>query len=140
MGGLGGTGRLADDLWLLAHHERSGKPHLQARALGLGLAGGLLAELVLPGTIRVWRGLVIPAGGQPPGDDLTHSVLRMMSAEREHLPVRDWLAFLAGTAGGRWRAGWSTPVTSPVHAAGSSAAVSGGFRLTRMVRSRRWCG
>jgi Golgi phosphoprotein 3 (GPP34) len=99
MGGLGGTGRLADDLWLLAHHERSGKPHLQARALGLGLAGGLLAELVLPGTIRVWRGLVIPAGGQPPGDDLTLSMLHMMSAEREHLPVRDWLAFLAGTAG-----------------------------------------
>ena len=98
MGGLGGTGRLADDLWLLAHHERSGKPHLQPRALGLGLAGGLLAELVLPGTIRVWRGLIIPAGAQPPGDDLTLRVLRTMSAEREHLPVRDWLAFLAGTA------------------------------------------
>ena len=98
MAGFGGTGRLADDLWLLAHHERSGRPHLQPRALGLGLAGGLLAELVLPGTIRVWRGLIIPAGAQPPGDDLTHRVLRTMSAEREHLPVRDWLAFLGGTA------------------------------------------
>ena len=99
MGGLSGTGRLADDLWLLAHNERSGRPHLQPRALGLGLAGALLAELVLPGTIRVWRGLIIPAGAQPPGDDVAHSVLRTMTAEREHLPVRDWLAFLAGTAG-----------------------------------------
>ncbi len=98
MAGLRGTGRLADDLWLLAHHERSGRPHLQPRALGLGLAGGLLAELVLPGTIRVWRGLIIPGGAQPPDNEVTRSVLRTMTAEREHLPVGDWLAFLAGTA------------------------------------------
>lgn len=32
MTGLGGTGRLADDLYLLAHHETTGKPHLQPRA------------------------------------------------------------------------------------------------------------
>lgn len=37
---LGGTGRLADDLWLVAHHEITGKPHLQPRAAGVGLAGG----------------------------------------------------------------------------------------------------
>jgi Golgi phosphoprotein 3 GPP34 len=98
MARLSGTGRLADDLWLLAHHERSGRPHLQPRALGLGLAGGLLAELVLPGTVRVWRGLIIPGGAQPPDDDVTCSVLRTMTAEREHLPARDWLAFLAGAA------------------------------------------
>lgn len=49
MPGLGGTGRLADDLWLLAHHERSGRTHLQPRAVGPGLAGALLAELVRRG-------------------------------------------------------------------------------------------
>jgi Golgi phosphoprotein 3 (GPP34) len=43
---LSGTGRLADDLWLLAHHEVTGRPHLRPRQLGLGLAGGLLAELM----------------------------------------------------------------------------------------------
>ena len=45
--GLSGTGRLADDLYLMAHHELTGRPFVQPRALGTGLAGGLLAELML---------------------------------------------------------------------------------------------
>jgi hypothetical protein len=54
--GLSGTGRLADDLYLLAHHEITGKPHLQPRAAGLGLAGALLAPALdaIPGL--VYRG------------------------------------------------------------------------------------
>ena len=51
MPGLSGTGRVADDLYLMAHHEISGKPYVQPRALGLGLAGGLLADLMLAGHI-----------------------------------------------------------------------------------------
>jgi len=39
-----------------------------------------------------------PVGAQFPDDDVACSVLRTMTAEREHLPVRDWLASLAGTA------------------------------------------
>ena len=38
--GLAGTGRVADDLYLMAHHDLTGKPFLQPRPLGLGLAGG----------------------------------------------------------------------------------------------------
>ena len=49
--GLGGTGRVADDLYLMAHHEVSGRPLLQPRALGTGLAAALLAELMLGGSI-----------------------------------------------------------------------------------------
>jgi len=97
---LSGTGRIADDLYLLAHHERTGRPHLQPRAVGLGLAGALLAELVLPGAIRIWRGLVIPGGGPPPPDALAHTILSAVTGEREHHPVRDWLLFLARTAAG----------------------------------------
>jgi hypothetical protein len=48
---LAGTGRLADDLYLMAHNDVSGRPYLQPRALGLGLAGALLAELVLAGRV-----------------------------------------------------------------------------------------
>ena len=33
----------------------------------LGLAGGLLAELMLAGSIRLWRGMVVPADGPVPG-------------------------------------------------------------------------
>ena len=98
MPGLSGTGRLADDLYLLAHHEQTGVPYLQPRPLGVGLAGGLLAELMLPGGIRLWRGMVMPADGVPPADDVARSVLGLVTREREHLPVRDWLLFLARTA------------------------------------------
>ena len=95
---LSGTGRIADDLYLLAHHEITGRPHIQPRAVGLGLAGALLSELTLPGAIRIWRGLVIPGGGLPPADPLTRMVLGAVAGEREHLPPRDWLLFLARTA------------------------------------------
>ena len=97
---LSGTGRLADDLYLVAHHELSGKPHLQPRAAGLGLAGGLLAELVLAGSLRLWRGLVLVADGVPPGDQLARGVLDLIGSEREDFAARDWLLFLARTAAG----------------------------------------
>src|SRR5207302_8432860 len=45
--GMSGTGLVADDLYLLAHDDRTGKPLLHPRPLGIGLAGGLLAELIL---------------------------------------------------------------------------------------------
>ena len=44
---LGGTGRLADDLYLMAHQDSTGRRYLQPRATGIGLAGALLAELLL---------------------------------------------------------------------------------------------
>ena len=37
MARLSGTGRLADDLYLMAHHDISGKPHLQPQQLDPGL-------------------------------------------------------------------------------------------------------
>lgn len=100
MTGLRGTGRLADDLYLLAHHETTGKPRLQSRAAGRGLAGALLAELILAGRIRCWRGLIIPAGAGPAADDLGGRLLGLVTSEREHRPPRDWLLYLAPSATG----------------------------------------
>jgi hypothetical protein len=85
--GLSGTGRLADDLYLVAHHEQTGKPHLQPRALGLGLAGTLLAELMLSRSIRLWRGVITAADGILPGDDLARSVLGQVASERAFAPL-----------------------------------------------------
>ena len=78
--GLAGTGLAADDLYLMAHHDLTGKPLLQPRPLGLGLAGALLAG-------RTW-----------PGDDLGRRVRDQIAAEPEPRPLTDWLAYLARTA------------------------------------------
>jgi len=95
---LSGTGRLADDLYLLAHHEVTGKLHLQPRAAGLGLAGALLAELMLSGKIYLQPDQIMVADRSPPGDGLARSVLGLLVSEPEQHAPRDWLLFLARTA------------------------------------------
>jgi hypothetical protein len=117
---LGGTGLVADDLYLLAHDDLTGRPFVQPRALGLGLAGGLLAELTLTGHISVWHGQVVTLGRAVPAEGLARHLLGVLAGEREHHPVRDWLLFAGRTAadnvahrlaaagylaraGGRWR-------------------------------------
>ena len=97
--GLEGTGRMADDVWLLAHDDVTGKPYIQPRSLGLGLAGSLLAELVLAGALAVAGDqIAVTARRRPPGDELACHVLGLVAGEREAHPVRDWLAYLARTA------------------------------------------
>ena len=80
MPGLSGTGLVADDLYLMAHHEITGKPYLQPRALGLGLAGGLLAELMLEGSISLRHDGIVVADRTPPGDGLARHVLSLVLA------------------------------------------------------------
>lgn len=111
---LRGTGRVADDLWLMAHDDRTGRALLQPRLLGLGLAGGLLADLFLggiaglgqDGTIRpgprAHRVPAADAAGAARAADATGTadaaLLELIAAEPVPLPVRDWLRFLATRA------------------------------------------
>jgi hypothetical protein len=96
---LTGTGLIADDLYLLAHHDVTGRPFLQRRALGIGLAGGLLAEQVFAGAVQVIRGYVVLTGASSRGG-LGHHVLRMVAAERERRLTEEWLVVLAADAAG----------------------------------------
>ena len=98
MTGLSGTGRVADDLYLIAHDEVSGKPLVSSRAAGLGLAGGLLAELVLAGAVGVAGDWLVVTGRPPRGEALAGAVLGVVAGERAGLPVSDWLAYLGRTA------------------------------------------
>jgi hypothetical protein len=98
--GLGGTGRVGDDLYLIAHHELTGRPHLQPRAVGLGLAGALLAELALAGAIKVDEDLVGCAWPGQADDALTAAVAGQIAGENPPRPLGDWLMFLARTAPG----------------------------------------
>jgi Golgi phosphoprotein 3 (GPP34) len=97
--GLSGTGLVADDLYLLGHDDRSGKPLLQPRALGTGLAGALLAELMLAG----WIGLrpdsaVVFVPGVTRDTVMQHALLKQVADEPGPQPVRSWLRFLARSA------------------------------------------
>jgi hypothetical protein len=96
---LGGTGRVGDDLWLLAHDDVTGKPVIQPRPLGLGLAGALLAELALVGAVNVRHDhITVVAVRRRPADGLLSRVLGQLEGEPEAHPVGEWLAYLARTA------------------------------------------
>jgi hypothetical protein len=105
---------LADDFYLLAHDER-GKPRLQARATAIGLAAGVLSELILTGHLSIRDSWVVigPAGSAtvstveqriaaleashypPPGDSVAHAVFEQIKHEPGIHHVRTWLGVLA---------------------------------------------
>ncbi|HEU5469027.1 MAG TPA: GPP34 family phosphoprotein [Actinophytocola sp.] len=89
---------LADDLFLAAHDDVSGKPRLPARAAGLGLAAALLGELVMFRRITLRRGDVVVLEKGPVPDALAHLVFEEVRREPEPAPVWDWLTYLAEDA------------------------------------------
>jgi Golgi phosphoprotein 3 (GPP34) len=90
---------LADELFCVAHDDRTGRSRLHPRVLGLGLAAGLLGELVLFGRVDIADGGGIKVlDREPPADALAHSTLSMVMAQPQHRDVRTWLAFLAETS------------------------------------------
>ena len=96
--GLSGTGLVADDLYLLGHDE-SGKPQLQPAALGTGLAGALLTELMLVGWIDLRQdSAVMITRDAPHAAVQQYALLKRIAAKPEPQPVRSWLRLLAHSA------------------------------------------
>ena len=94
--GLSGTGLVADDLYLMAHGDRTGRPRLQPRPLGIGLAGALLAELMLAGWIGLRRDsavVIIPGVSQD--TVMRHALMKQIADEPGPQLVQAWLRFLA---------------------------------------------
>ncbi|GIM87721.1 GOLPH3/VPS74 family protein [Salinispora arenicola] len=89
---------VADEFFLVAHNDIRGKARLHPAATGLGLAGGLLGELVLYGHIMVVDGDLSVVDRRPPADALAHTVLDQLVGEAQHRSVRTWLSFLAQSA------------------------------------------
>jgi len=150
-GPLHGTGRLADEFFLTAHDDVSGKPRLADRLLGLGLAGALLGELAMQDRIDLRAGAVSvverTGTASAPSEALGARMFEYLRAE-EH-PVRTWLAFFAQTARddvaarlvdaglvarhGRkrpWQAGGWTPTSA------NAAVLPAAQLVTRLVRGR----
>jgi len=107
---------LADQFFLIAHEDRTGRSRLHPRATGLGLAAALLAELVLDGRLGITDGDLMILDRRPPADALAHDVLDLLIAQSRHRDVRTWLAFLSQDAAARvgerlMRLGAVEPVT-----------------------------
>jgi len=89
---------IADEFYLIAHNDSRGKAKLHPAATGLGLAGGLLGELILYGHITVTAGQISVIDRRPPADALAHTVLDQLVGESQHRELRTWLSFLAQSA------------------------------------------
>jgi hypothetical protein len=150
-GPLQGTGRLADEFFLIAHDDASGRPRLADRLLGLGLAAALLGELALGEWIELRAGAVAltgrEGGAAPPGEEPAARMFEYLRAEQH--PARTWLAFFARTArddvAGRlaeaglitrqarrrpWQAGGWAPISA------NAAALPAAQLVTQLIRGR----
>jgi len=96
--GEGPAARVADDLFLVAHRDRDGKPLLPARVMGLAVAGGLLAELALLQRVDIRDRGLVAISDAPLAEHVAQSLLTQLLAQPQPLPVADWLAYLAPDA------------------------------------------
>jgi hypothetical protein len=95
------TSPLADDFFLLCHHDYTGAPLVDGAAMGIGLAACLLGEVAWSGCVIIEReqGLVMPVrNGPPPPDAATHAVLDDINGEPKLHDVPTWLQYLARTS------------------------------------------
>ncbi|WBB69817.1 GPP34 family phosphoprotein [Micromonospora sp. WMMD812] len=88
----------ADEFFLIAHNDSRGRAKLHPAATGIGLAAGLLGELLLRGHVMVAGGRVTVVDRRPPADALAHTVLDQLVGEPQHQELRTWLSFLAQTS------------------------------------------
>jgi len=92
---------LADQYFLIAHEDRTGRSRLHPRATGLGLAAALIGELILEGRVGIADGDLVILDRHPPADALAHDILDLLVAQARHRDVRTWLAFLSQDAAAR---------------------------------------
>ena len=90
------TGLVADSFFLMVNDDPLSRPRLSERILALGLAGALLAELLLyDGVVGIDKGNLVRTGSRHPSDRLHAELCRAVEAETQPLPVRDWLQYLS---------------------------------------------
>jgi hypothetical protein len=78
--------RLTDDLWLAAHDSVNGRPSIGDWPLGVGLATGLLAELVHGGFVELRQGELFRTAATLPDDPALQPLLIKMETEERSWP------------------------------------------------------
>ena len=87
--------RLADELFLIAHDDYSGKTGAATNLLEAALAGAALGELLLDRRISVVRGEVSAADHRVWHEPVTDRILGEIIHRGDGHAVRSWIAFLA---------------------------------------------
>jgi hypothetical protein len=86
---------LADELFLVGHDQYSGKAQVSDGALDTGLAGAVLAELVMAGRLYVDEENIVAVRDQRPyGERVSDAALAEILKQREAHPVRAWVEYL----------------------------------------------
>jgi hypothetical protein len=86
---------LAEDLYLLACDETSGRPRISATYLDLGLGGALLLDLVQRGRVSLTDDHVAVVDAAPVGDPLLDGALRATAAQTRSRDLDHWVRHLA---------------------------------------------
>jgi hypothetical protein len=87
---------LAGDLFLITLGDRTGELLLNAQAVGVGLAGAMVGELVLLGNVAVRAGtLVTVPGSRLPEEPVCRKTLGRLMLESNTVDVHSWLQFFA---------------------------------------------
>ncbi|MEV1289803.1 GPP34 family phosphoprotein [Micromonospora sp. NPDC049679] len=85
---------LAEEFFLIAHDDSSGKPLVNADLLTIGLAGSVLAGLVLAGRVTVLEQAIALMDERPVGDPLGDPLIAALRLRGDRHPVRAWIDYL----------------------------------------------
>jgi hypothetical protein len=89
---------LADDFYLIGLDGRNNRPRLHAKAMSLGVAAALMAELVLNNYIQIHQNQILVASRHyaPEGREHADMLSAIMAEPQHQLPV--WLTYFAQTS------------------------------------------
>lgn len=90
----GAAGRLADDLFLIAHDDYSGKAVVAPKLLDAALAGAVLGELALKSRISILKSQVYVDDHRAWHEPVSDRALGEIVHRGDGHPVRSWLEFL----------------------------------------------
>jgi hypothetical protein len=84
---------VADELWLLAHDEQSGRAKIDEQRVALGLAGAIICELLIEGlvTIAAEQQLFLRSEPKYGRDAVTQWALTQMDRSDGKLAVGQWV-------------------------------------------------
>ncbi len=82
---------LSDEYWMLSHHDYDGKQLVNDEVLETGLAGAVLAELLLAGRLDIIEKRVVVRDGRLTGNALLDLVVSMVGSSPSQLSALKWI-------------------------------------------------